>query len=105
MNRSALAARALATVLVLGLAACNQGQKDAGGKAEGEVLPGSVSDAMLPYDQVKSQPPLAPASGDAKAKGKQTSGEKSDSASSAPEPDASASAAAPAPSASETPEE
>lgn len=105
MIRSALAARAIATVLILGLAACNQGKKDAGGKAAGEVLPGSVSDAMLPYDQVRSQPPLAPASGDAKAKGKQASGEKSDSASSAPEPDPSASAAAPAPSASETSEE
>ena len=28
--------------------------------AAGEVLPGSVSDAMLPVDTVRSQPPLAP---------------------------------------------
>lgn len=27
--------------------------------ATGEVLPGSVSDAMLPVDTVRSQPPLA----------------------------------------------
>jgi hypothetical protein len=47
--------------LSLALAAC-QGEKkaarqDAGG---GEILPGSTSDAMLPYDTVRSQPPLAP---------------------------------------------
>ncbi|WP_296677847.1 hypothetical protein [Novosphingobium sp.] len=35
-------------------------KKAAGGKAEGEVLPGSASDAMLPYDTVRSQAPLAP---------------------------------------------
>ncbi len=28
--------------------------------AEGKVLPGSISDAMLPYDSVRSQPPLLP---------------------------------------------
>ena len=28
--------------------------------AVGEVLPGSASDAMLPVDTVRSQPPLAP---------------------------------------------
>ncbi|MFM5917029.1 MAG: hypothetical protein ACKOOL_05785 [Novosphingobium sp.] len=38
-------------------------KKDAGaGKAQGEVLPGSASDAMLPLDTVKSQAPLAPKS-------------------------------------------
>ena len=47
-------------------------KKDAGaGTAQGEVLPGSASDAMLPLDTVKSQAPLAPKSeggevGDAK---------------------------------------
>lgn len=47
--------------LPLALAAC-QGEKKArqGGSAEGEILPGSASDAMLPYDTVRSQPPLAP---------------------------------------------
>jgi hypothetical protein len=28
--------------------------------AVGEILPGSASDAMLPYDSLRSQPPLAP---------------------------------------------
>ena len=46
---------------------------DAGaGTAQGEVLPGAASDAMLPLDTVKSQAPLAPKSeggeaGDGKA--------------------------------------
>jgi hypothetical protein len=28
--------------------------------AAGEILPGSISDSILPYDTVHSQPPLAP---------------------------------------------
>ena len=49
---------------VLALAGCKgDTKKDAGaGKAQGEVLPGSTSDAMLPLDTVKSQAPLAPKS-------------------------------------------
>lgn len=43
------------------LGACHRGaDKQEGGKAGGEVLEGSISDAMLPLDTVKSQPPLAP---------------------------------------------
>lgn len=47
--------------LALALAACN-GDKKSGqqGTAAGEILPASTSDAMLPYDTVRSQPPLAP---------------------------------------------
>ena len=49
---------------LLALAGCNgDAKKDAGaGTAQGEVLPGSASDAMLPLDTVKSQAPLAPKS-------------------------------------------
>lgn len=48
-------------MLPLALAACQQDKKAASkGTAEGEILPGSASDAMLPYDTVRSQPPLAP---------------------------------------------
>ena len=49
---------------LLGLAGCKgEAKKDAGaGTAQGEVLPGSASDAMLPLDTVKSQAPLAPKS-------------------------------------------
>ena len=58
----------------LALAACNgDGKKETGGKAGGEILPASVSDAMLPYDTVRSQAPLAQKAGggeDGEAKAK-----------------------------------
>ena len=45
----------------LALAACQAEKKTAiKGSAGGEVLAGSASDAMLPIDTVRSQPPLAP---------------------------------------------
>ncbi len=47
-------------VMPLALAGCGGSDNSAGGTAAGEVLPGSVSDAMLPLDTVKSQPPPAP---------------------------------------------
>lgn len=46
--------------LPLALVACQGEKKAQHGTAEGEILPGSASDAMLPYDAVRSQPPLAP---------------------------------------------
>jgi hypothetical protein len=52
-----------AALLALLLSACGWGEsKKTGGAgtAQGEVLPGSVSDAMIPLDSVKSQAPLAP---------------------------------------------
>ncbi len=54
-----LATAALLLALPLTLAACKQeAAKDA--TASGEILPGSVSDAMLPEDRLTSQPPLDP---------------------------------------------
>jgi hypothetical protein len=54
----------------LALAACGgEAKKATGGKAGGEILPASVGDAMLPYDTVRSQAPLAP-QGDGGEKGK-----------------------------------
>ena len=49
---------------LLTLAACqDKSRKPAGpGTAQGEVLPGSVSDAMLPLDTVRSHAPFAPGS-------------------------------------------
>lgn len=43
------------------LAACQAGSSDEddGRAASGEVLEGTISDAMLPLDTVRSQPPLA----------------------------------------------
>ena len=55
---SALRTLSLAA-LPLALAAC-QGETAQQSTAEGEILPGSASDEMLPYDAVRSQPPLAP---------------------------------------------
>jgi hypothetical protein len=56
----------LACALALALAACGERKADEGGNAVSEVLPGSASDAMIPYDTLRSQPPLAP---DAQAEG------------------------------------
>jgi hypothetical protein len=54
----------LALILAVPLALVGCGDGDKKGKdqrtAAGEILPGSISDAMLPYDTVRSQPPLAP---------------------------------------------
>jgi hypothetical protein len=56
--------RALALLaLSLCLAACEQqagAPAEEGGAASGEVLPGSVSDAMIPLEQLDSEAPLAP---------------------------------------------
>ena len=60
-----------ALLLTLALAACGEkGGKEQGGKAEGQILPASVSDAMIPVDQVRSQAPLAPQSGSGKKEDK-----------------------------------
>jgi hypothetical protein len=87
-------------VLPLALAACKGEKKPAESRtAEGEILAGSASDAMLPLDSVRSQPPLAPVEMASGKPGK-TSGHGGTEA--AAEPDAAASeapAAAPAPSA------
>lgn len=52
---------ALAPLLLL-LGACGKSSApQAGSTASGEILPGSVSDAMLDTDRSQAQPPLAPA--------------------------------------------
>ena len=45
------------TALAL-LAACGEEPADEGAGAQGEVLEGTISDAMLPLDRVQSEPPL-----------------------------------------------
>lgn len=54
-----------AVILVLGLLAAGCGEEAAppaaeGDAASGEVLAGSISDAMIPLEQLDSQAPLAP---------------------------------------------
>lgn len=65
--------RTLILAAALTLPGCNkEAAKPSGGTADGEILPGSISDAMLPLDTVRSQPPLAPkveSSGKPDAKG------------------------------------
>ena len=54
---------AIVALSLLTLTACQaEPNKTAGGTAQGEVLPGAASDAMLPLDTLKSQAPLAPKS-------------------------------------------
>ena len=51
------------------LIACGDGKRDGAttmGNAEGEILERSASDDMLPYDTLRSQPPLAEPEKDAK---------------------------------------
>ena len=92
---------------LLALGACKgEPKKDAGaGTAQGEVLPGSASDAMLPLDTVKSQAPLAPKSEGGEAG--DTKGAKAGKAGAKPSAAAADGAAdvkpAPSPSAAETP--
>lgn len=53
--------RPVALLVMLAVAGCGGAKTDADNRnAAGEVLPGSVSDAMLPVDTLRSHPPLAP---------------------------------------------
>jgi hypothetical protein len=55
---------ALTLAPTLLIAGCGETKAPAGkGQAAGEILPGSVSDAMVPLDTVRSQAPLAPRAG------------------------------------------
>ena len=64
------------------------------GTAGGEVLPGSASDAMLPIDTVRSQPPLAPKAEPSGAKtGKASGPGKAPAVSAGPEAESEAPAA------------
>lgn len=87
-------------LLALALAGCgDKGGKEQGGKAEGQILPASVSDAMIPVDQVRSQSPLAPQAGSGKKEDKDKAGEAEAAATDAPAAEETAKAA---PSASPT---
>lgn len=59
-----------AAILALALLAASCGDQAAapaeqGGEASGEVLAGSISDAMIPLDQLESEAPFAPRQGPA----------------------------------------
>ena len=63
MNRAAF----LAALMLLAPACTEEagGPVERGGEAAGEVLAGSISDAMIPLEQLDSQAPLAPRQGSA----------------------------------------
>lgn len=57
-HKRLIAGAAIALPIAL-LAACNgSAPEQAGDAASGKVLPGSITDDMLPYDTATSQPPL-----------------------------------------------
>lgn len=57
----------LALALLIALAACEgapgTGKGETGGRAEGEVLGGTISDDMIALEQLTSEAPLAPREG------------------------------------------
>jgi len=70
----------------LALSACNQKKEERAGAA-GEVLEGTVSDAMIATDQIRSEAPLAPrASSSSGDKGKKAGGAKASPAAASDEP-------------------
>jgi len=79
--------------LPLALSGCDRKAETAATPVS-EVLPGSISDAMLPEDRVTSQPPLDPR---AAATAKAGSGEPEDDATAAADAQATAPAAVPTP--------
>ena len=61
MKAASLRHLAPVTAILLGLAACGEQQEPAettAGDASGEVLEGSISDAMIPLEQLRSSPPI-----------------------------------------------
>jgi hypothetical protein len=89
-------ALAVTTACIL-LAACGSGDDDQR-TASGQVLEGSISDAMLPLDSVRSHPPLMAVTGTPNPNATGTEAPPEPEATDAPE-----SADGPAPSASATP--
>ena len=94
-RRRFLAAAALACLIVGG---CERKAAE-GNQAAGEVLEGTISDAMIATDQTRSEPPLAPNTAKhADGKGEKAKGKAVDVPEAAPAADASPAAdAAPAP--------
>lgn len=75
MNRLTRPQLACLIALPLALAACGKDKEpDTKAEAAGEILPGSIDDAMLPMDTVRSQPPLVPQTDAAAKAGKATEG-------------------------------
>lgn len=102
---STLGRLATLCALPLALAACQGEKKPAEARtAQGEILAGSASDAMLPLDTVRSQPPLAPEATSSDKPGREAarggaSGDASEAAGETADTPAAGAASSPAPSA------
>jgi hypothetical protein len=91
---------------LLALSACGGDSREADTRtAVGEVLPGSVSDKMIHYDQLRSQPPLAPRTGSGGASGQNDDNAAGEVASEAAEADSASTAEAEPASPAEAPAE
>lgn len=78
-----------AVALCLVLSACDWfggGEEDDDRTSSGEVLEGTISDAMLPLDTVRSQPPLAKVTGKPGEDGAEPDEEAADEAGEGEEP-------------------
>ncbi|MEO6092935.1 MAG: hypothetical protein ABIT04_12650 [Novosphingobium sp.] len=87
----------VAGMLALAVAGCTNREAAEGNKAVSEVLPGSASDAMIPYDTLRSQPPLAPAAQGSDTARDESGGKARRGATLEPTADASAAASGAAP--------
>jgi len=99
MRKARIVRIASIAALLFALAACSEDptQKDAPA-AGGEVLEASVSDAMIPLDTLRSQPPLAPKADSSTQTGQ---GKGSDGDAAGPQQQAGPAEAAPAPATSD----
>lgn len=80
MKTTSLKAVAALLPVLLSLSACNKSETTEKQPTDaGEILPGSASDAMLPYDSVRSRPP-------ADLSAEQAKGTASDEITAVPEP-------------------
>lgn len=84
----------VAIIAALALSACGNEKSAGKATAGGQILEGSASDAMLPLDSVRSQPPLAPRATDS-GKAKDSAGPE-DAARDATSPETATSAPTPA---------
>ncbi|QGN55953.1 hypothetical protein [Novosphingobium sp. Gsoil 351] len=84
-SRRTLMAAALACLMAGG---CDKKAPE-GNKATGEVLEGTISDAMIAPDRIRAEPPLAPHTAKSPgAKGDKEKAKPDDTVKDAPEPDA-----------------
>ena len=85
----------------LALAACggDNGGKGKGRDASAEVLEGTISDGMIPLDELRSESPLAPPEPAKGAGGKRDAGESAGEGAAAPTEQAGATGTTPAPAA------